>query len=165
MPAELVVTATELLNLEARIGDVDVAAREMKLIGGTMYLRSWIAVTMALSAAACGGGTTAVICAPEGIAINVLVRDAVTGAPAAAGATLYATHFGTPSFTDSTRFFQLDSLDMHIGSFGGTYNLRIRKAGYVDWIMNGVVVPTQPNNCGAPAASVVLQVPLQRATQ
>lgn len=110
--------------------------RRLMLMGALALVTSGLA----------GCNHTTEVCTPdiEGSAVVVAITDSVSGAPAASGATLTA-NFGTATLMgDSTT----DGLHIRVGSHAGTYDLRITKPGYVDWVKSGVVVTAQPGSCG-----------------
>jgi len=74
--------------------------------------------------------------------LSVYVKDSVTAAPAASGATLIARD-GTWADTVSLPAGKagLDGLGLNTaGERAGTYSLTVHKAGYHDWVKSGVVV-------------------------
>jgi len=79
--------------------------------------------------------------------IHVSVQDSVTGVPAASGATLIAID---GSYADTASIpAQRPDLDsrtlLAAGERAGTYDLTVRKAGFLDWHRTSVVVT--PNEC------------------
>jgi hypothetical protein len=109
---------------------------------------------IATSLAACSNGSVEPVVCP-GVsppAIVVEVRDAITSAPAAAGAvgvikdgsytdTLRVTHFTGAPASDQT------AVGLS-GGYGrpGTYDVTLTKPGYQAWSQTGVNVPSGP--CG-----------------
>lgn len=93
-----------------------------------------------------GCNHTTEVCLPdiELGAVVVAITDSVSGAPAASGATLTA-NYGTASLTGDPT---IDGLHVQVGSHAGTYDLRITKPGYADWVKSGVVVTADPGTCG-----------------
>lgn len=81
-----------------------------------------------------------IICTTEARAgIQINIRDAATGQPAANGATVIARH---NTYIDTLRGFPLaDSLTVS-GAYErpGIYTIVITKSGYIDWIRPDVVV-------------------------
>jgi len=74
--------------------------------------------------------------------LQVSVQDSVTGAPAASGAELIARE---GAYADTSRFPanrpDLDDLPLvGAGERAGTYTVTVRKAGFVDWERDGIVV-------------------------
>ena len=82
-----------------------------------------------------------------GVAVEVLVRDSVTGAPAADGA------LGTLDFSGEEIPLVLTGMDIHGvplvlsgGSQPGRYSVRIEKSGYESWVRP--ILRVESNNCG-----------------
>ena len=130
----------------------------MKLIG-------LIGCGLLVCSTACEGHSPTTVCPDVKVpAVVVNVRDAQTGVPAARGATLYSTYrSGSIVSLDSTTDASgMDSLALHIGWIGGTYDLRVSKPGYVDWTANNVVVAALPG-CSIPANGVVLDAAISKS--
>lgn len=113
---------------------------------------------VAVAIAACSSSTPPVgFCtAPPSIAIEVTVRDSVSGAVLADSA------FGTvvtPTYQDSLRPIN-DSL-LRGGTQLGTYSVTVHRPSYADWVKSGVRV-TRTSECGN-VVPVELQARLVRA--
>jgi hypothetical protein len=93
--------------------------------------RALVALAAVLAAAACDGPTE--FCAAVGRpALAVAVADSLTGAPAAAGATLVArARGGAPA--DSSTGERDDQVLYGGGEGAGVYEVMVRKAGYREW--------------------------------
>lgn len=92
--------------------------------------------------------------------LNVFVKDSVSSAFAAAGASLIVTE---GSYRDTASvplgLTSADSFALHgAGERSGMYDVTVRKAGYRDWTRNGVVVTR--NDCHV--NTVTLTALLQR---
>jgi hypothetical protein len=88
-------------------------------------------------------------------AIKAEIRDSITNAPAALGASLIVTN---PAVYDSSTFPYESPIVLSAGNAtAGTYTVRVRKAGYRLWERTGIVV--KGDRCGAEA--VELQIRLQ----
>ena len=118
-----------------------------------------LAVAGALALAGACRGSTDVVCPSIFIApIVVQVRDAATGAPAAAGAT-GTIRSGGFDFTLVPSGTGTEALELRAGAGGvGTYDVRVTKPGYQEWTRAGVRVPG--GRCG-PYDSVVLDARLE----
>src|SRR4051812_33386992 len=89
-----------------------------------------------LCAAGCGGtSTTPVIplCTGPRTAIRVRVRDAQTGAFAGAGAIVIASLNATYADTSAIAGSDPDSTGANVADRPGSYNLIVRKTGYLEW--------------------------------
>ena len=99
-------------------------------------------VALPLMVAACNSTEeNPVACTTEArAAINVDVRDSLTGQPAAAGAIGVAAE---GSYADTLDAFSATSLG---GAYerAGTYAVTVRKPGYREWRRDGVVVTSDP---------------------
>lgn len=87
---------------------------------------------------------------PLSPAVVVEVRDASSGQPSATGAELTGRHTvdGT-AFTD-TAGPSVDGLILTLGALPGTYDLTLKKAGFVTWSNAGVIVPAADANACQP---------------
>jgi len=102
------------------------------------------AALMVIAIAACSNSTSPVgrCTAVQSIAIEVTVRDSVSGAVLADSA------FGTvvtPTYQDSLR--QLNDSVLRGGTQLGTYTVTVRRPSYADWIESGVRV-SKTGDCG-----------------
>ena len=109
-------------------------------------------IAFAVAANACGD----LVCtAQPRPAIKAEIRDSITNAPAALGASLIVTN---QAVYDSTMFSYESSYALSAGNAtAGTYTVRVRKSGYRLWEQTGIVV--HGDRCGAEA--VELQIRLQ----
>jgi len=123
-----------------------------------------VILLVGLGVGACGVFTSpnnGVMCTMEfRYGLAVYVKDSVTAAPAASGATLIARDgvwADTVSFAAGNA--SLDGLGLNTaGERAGTYTLTVRKAGYHDWVKSGVVVTA--DECHVhPVAVTALLVP------
>lgn len=82
-------------------------------------------------------------------AIAVNVRDAESGVPAGKGATLYGTYYSPVLgvVVDTETVVTPDGLTMFTGAQPGTYDLRLRVAGYAEWSKTNVAVPLDEKGC------------------
>lgn len=103
---------------------------------------------------ACGNLLSGPECAPTGaLALDIHIRDAVTGLPLTGGATVVLSGADHDSVS-------LPS-DRYVGGFvTGTYSVTIRKTGYREFTQSGIVVSR--DNCDI--KSVSLDVALQPST-
>ena len=102
----------------------------------------WFALVMASLAGCSSASTTPRVCTAEFVyGISVRVRDSVSGAPTASGATLVARD---GSYADSVRAvggLDADAIPLSVaGERAGIYSLTLRKAGFGDWTLQGVRV-------------------------
>jgi hypothetical protein len=87
---------------------------------------------VALAAAACDGPSE--VCAGIGApGLAVTVTDSLTGAPAAAGATLVATRVRGGAYADSATGDRDDQVLYGADDRPGVYDVTVRKAGYREW--------------------------------
>lgn len=77
-------------------------------------------------------------------ALEVTVRDSLTGAYAATNATFTATIGLVVESKTRPPGPGSDSLPMILGDQPGTYRLEVRKPGYLAWRRDSVVVPVDP---------------------
>lgn len=127
--------------------------------------RRGVFTALALSLAACDGSYYVApqrTCPPAiTIAIRLDVRDSVTGAGAALGATVSAHYSGTAGTYTLPDITGTDTLRILVGTQPGTYDLTIKRSGYATWTRNGIVVEADPLGC-APK-TVALTARLQPA--
>lgn len=114
-------------------------------------------------AAACKGtsSTDPVVCTLQYVyGVGVQVKDSVTLAPAAAGATLIVVDPGT-GYRDSTSYAVGSGKDQWAltaaGEHAGTYTLTVSKAGYRDWVRTNVVVTKDACHVQPVAFTALLQ--------
>ncbi len=90
--------------------------------------------------------------------IIVEVREALTGAPAAVGASgeIRSGSFASPLALQGPN----EALELYSSGPAATYVVVVRKPGYHDWTRSGVYV--QGNSCGV-MRSIVLRANLERA--
>lgn len=107
-------------------------------IGSRRGVACGVAGCVALAAAACD--SPAEVCAGVGApGLVVAVADSLTGAPAAAGATLVARARGG-AYADSSTGARDDQPLVGADDRPGVYDVAVRKAGYVAWRRAGVEV-------------------------
>ena len=96
-------------------------------------------VAVVLAAAACDESLEA--CAGIGApGLAVTVTDSLTGAPAAAGATLVATRVRGGVYADSATGERDDQVLYGADDRPGVYDVTVRKAGYQEWRRTSVEV-------------------------
>lgn len=103
----------------------------------------FLLATLALYPACKDDGTSGRICTTEARAgIQVDVRDATTGEPAADGAIAYAQE---GAYVDTLRTFpslppQASSMMVGVYERPGVYTVVVRKSGYRQWVQSNVIV-------------------------
>jgi hypothetical protein len=113
------------------------------------YLGGLIAIAVAAN------GCSDIVCTTQPRpAIKAEIRDSVTNAPAALGASLIVTN---QSVYDSTAFPYESPTVLSAGNAtAGTYTVRVRKAGYRLWEQTGIVV--NGDRCGAEAVELQIRL-------
>ena len=111
---------------------------------------AWL-VALTLLTSGCSSSTE-VLCTAIGIpAVTVRVRDAVTGAFIAGGATLIETHDGETKTRQLPDVRANDAMWLVDGFYEpGIYDLTVRKPGYQDWVRNGMRVESDGGPCNRP---------------
>lgn len=85
-------------------------------------------------------------------ALEVRVKNARTGQFIASGATISLRFNGVDIDGNSTQYPVgpgADSLPIHISGSSGTYDIRVRRAGFADFVQKGIVV-TGSGHCNQP---------------
>ena len=120
-----------------------------------------ICLALSLGLAACGGSNVAALCAdPSPKLIFVHVFDGSTGTPSGSGATLVVR---SGAYTDSVvapSSTQADTAALAAGNQPGFYVVTVRKAGFLNWTKDSVLVD-KPAVCANPtpvSLSASLQV-------
>lgn len=127
-----------------------------------MSYRSIVVLLAAGSMAACSSPNASDpgVCTPMIVpAVLLSLRDARTQAPIAANAVVSA-QISTSHGSFSETHVGSDALLIPVGAMPGTYDLLLKKSGYVDVTKNGIVVPSADAQ-GCQPKTVSLEVLLQ----
>jgi hypothetical protein len=99
-------------------------------------------------------------------AVNLDMRDSITGAPADAGASVFARMSPDSTWHLTVQVHSASPGSTHgVGQEGGTWYILVRKPGYLDWFSQRIDVGTveEDSGCWVHPVTVTVTARLQRS--